>query len=67
MAEIKLELVPFPVPSYVSIQWPPGRREDGIQQDRKIPLHELSAETLHEMVNEFKKAVFTKAEKLDLM
>lgn len=65
MAEMKLKLQPFTVPNFVSAEMPPGRRQDGIKDAPKWELRDLSAETLAELCDEFRRAVFQKAERPD--
>lgn len=58
MASLKLRLVPFNVPEFVTVQVPTfGKREDWFQANPKIPLSELDSEALEEMIQEFALAV----------
>jgi hypothetical protein len=61
MAKYALELVPFTVPTYVTVKREPGRREDGFRPPIELKLSELDAETLDELCTEFRKSVFKAA------
>lgn len=65
MANISLELKPFSTPNFVIVKTPPRPRQEGIIEAPSIPLHELSAQTLDELCNDFRDEVFFKAEKKD--
>lgn len=61
MAEFKLPIVPFPVPSEVTLQLPAGKREDGLRPPVTIPLEQLDDHTLAALIEEFAVAVMAKA------
>jgi hypothetical protein len=65
MAEMKLKLQPFTVPTFVIAEMPPGLRQDGIKEAPKWALKDLDADTLAELCHEFRRAVFLKAERPD--
>jgi hypothetical protein len=55
------ELVPFTVPNYVMAKSKPRPRQDGIIENPKYHLSELSDETLKALCDQFRIDVFTKA------
>jgi hypothetical protein len=57
MAAFSLPIVPFAVPEKVSLQLPPGRRQDGIRGPVEIALTDLSDETLVTLIEEFTASV----------
>lgn len=61
MGSIKVKLKPFRVPNFVIQEVPPGKRQDGYISAPSYPLSLLSAETLSEMCDEFRRGVFEKA------
>jgi len=63
MTTINLDLNPFPVPNSVSAKLPPGKKQDGFKIAPTIPLGELDDNTLHEMCDEFRTAIFARAYK----
>lgn len=52
-----MELCPFPIPAFVTVKLPPGKRQDGIRQPITIPLEDLPPETLNELLTEFVEAI----------
>ncbi len=65
-AKIEIELRDFTVPNFVVEVRPPGKKEDGIQFDSEgIPLSDLHPETLGQLCDTFRAAVFCKAGKVD--
>lgn len=56
-----VELQPFSVPNYVIQVVPPGQRQDGFREAPKYRLSEIDADTLAEMCDDFRRAVFEKA------
>ena len=67
MSTMKIKIKPWIVPSFVSAEMPPGKREDGFHPDSvpKWKLSELDAETLDAQCREFRAEVFRKAGKKD--
>ena len=65
MITLMVELQPFNVPNYVIQQMPPGKREDGWKEAPKYKLSEVSEVTLSKLCDDFRRAVFEKAGKLD--
>lgn len=65
MVEIKMEVLPFPVPDKVFVKQKPGTRQEGFKQNPGIPLDELDAEALNDLCKQFREAVFEKAKLLD--
>lgn len=62
MSTIKVELQPFTVPNYVLVGSKSGLHQDGAWFDGlKYHISELSSETLSELCDEFRDAVFAKA------
>lgn len=62
--KIELKLRPFPIPDGVTIDRPPGLRQDGFIPAPVLKLGELDEETLEQLCEQFKDAVFKKAGKL---
>ena len=58
---LKLKLKPFAVPTHVTIELPPGRKQDGMQPLPTIPLSELDAESLAALIEEFSESVLRAA------
>ena len=65
ISTITVKLKPFSVPNFVVGEVPYHSRQDGLQEAPKYHLSELSAETLSEMCDEFRRSVFEKAKKDD--
>lgn len=65
MATIPLVLRPFAVPTYVSVEMPPGRKEDGPKPLPTFPLTQLPPEVLDQLCNQFRANVFAQAEQHD--
>lgn len=65
MAELKLALVPFTVPNYVSLKMPPRPKQDGVQPLPSFALSEIDAGVLSDLCDEFRVEVFRKAGKPD--
>ena len=65
MASKKVDLQPFMVPDCVSQNMPPVKRQDGWHPAPMHPLGDLDAETLAELCDDFRRAVFEKAGKAD--
>jgi hypothetical protein len=65
MASKEFPITPFMVPNFVSIQMPPGLRQDGFKPNPSIPLSDLDMFTLGKLCDEFRAAVFAKAGKQD--
>ena len=61
MSELKLKLKPFTVPNFVIGEGQVASRQEGWAQNPPYPLSYLDSETLLELCNEFKRAVFKKA------
>lgn len=57
MASVELKLSPFPRPQFVTVQMPPGRREDGFGNSPKIRIVDLTREQLTELINEFSQSL----------
>lgn len=60
MITTKLKLKPFSTPNFVIPERPPSRREDGVQFNNGIPLHELDDETIRELLDQFRLDVWAK-------
>lgn len=54
MVTMNIKINPFPVPAGVTLQQPPGQREDGFRPAKEIPLDSLSRETVEQLCDEFK-------------
>jgi hypothetical protein len=65
MASKNVELQPFTVPNYVRQSMPPVKRQDGWHEAPIHPLGDLDAETLAQLCDDFRRAVFEKAGKAD--
>lgn len=65
MAEMKLKLQPFVTPNYVLAEMPTGLKQDGMKETPKWALRDLSADTVSELCDEFRREVFKKAERPD--
>jgi hypothetical protein len=66
MAKIELKLKDFTVPNYVLVEMLPGRREDGINIDgNKFTLSQVDADSLGQLCDHFRAAIFEKAGKQD--
>lgn len=65
MASLDMKIRPFPVPDSVILDQPPGQRQDGLKPLPEVLLSYLSVETLDQLCNEFRAAVFAKAGKQD--
>ena len=61
-----VELKPFMVPNFVTQETPAGRKQDGFKESPKFALHELDADTLQALCDQFTKGVFAKAKKGNL-
>ena len=64
-AEMNIKLRPFNVPNFAIKEAKPGRRQDGMTQPQSFHLSEVDADTLSEMCDEFRAAVFAKAKTTD--
>jgi hypothetical protein len=58
---IETKLQPFLVPEYVTHEAPPKARQDGFSLAPRIPLGELSDETLDALCAQFRTTIFAKA------
>lgn len=65
MAKISQNLRPFQVPNFVTIEMPPRPRECGMSPSPTVAIGDLPAETLAELCDDFRAAVFAKAGKPD--
>ena len=61
MATHTLEIVPFDVPSFVTLKFPPARRDDGLRQPVLIALQDLDDATLGALIEEFAAGVLKAA------
>jgi hypothetical protein len=61
MATFQLPIVPFDVPTHVTLRLPPGKREDGMRGPVVIALKDLPEETLAALIDEFVNAVLEAA------
>lgn len=61
MADLSVKIVPFPVPTGVSIRQAPGRRQDGFRPLPQVNLTDLSPEVLDQLCEEFRASVFEAA------
>jgi hypothetical protein len=61
--KIELKLRPFPIPDGVVIDRPPGLRQDGFIPAPVLKLGELDEETLEQLCEQFREAVYKKAGK----
>lgn len=57
----RIEILPFPVPTGVTVKQKPGSRQDGLKPVPEIPLSEIDQDTLNELCNDFRAAVFAAA------
>lgn len=63
MATLPMQLIPFPVPTEVTLKVPSsGKREDGFSSPISIPISSLSSEVLEAMLAEFCEAVMNQRE-----
>lgn len=60
-----VELQPFMTPNYVIQKMPPRPRQEGFVEAPKYHLSEVEADVLAKLCDEFRAAVFAKAEKVD--
>ena len=65
MTTISLKLKPFAVPTHVTIELPPGRKQDGMQPLPTVLLSQLDDETLAGLIEEFSNAVLIAAGKVE--
>jgi hypothetical protein len=65
MPSMKINLVPFATPNFVSVQMPPRPKQDGFIASPTFALAELDHETLSTLCDEFRAEVFRKAGKTD--
>lgn len=63
MIKLNIELEPFSVPNYVLVKQKAKPRQEGYPETPKYHLSELSPDTLDQLCNEFRDAVFEKAAK----
>lgn len=64
--KLDIELEPFRVPNYVMVKQKAGLRQDGARLDSpKYHVKDLDIDTLSQLCDEFREAIFAKAEKLD--
>jgi hypothetical protein len=63
--KIELKLRPFIVPSFVIIEMPTGKRDEGLVNLPSMAITEVTAEALDAMCDAFRKGVFEKACKAD--
>lgn len=61
MATLPLKVRPFDVPTHVTVELPPGRRQDGVQPLPKISLDNLPDDVLAALIEEFTEAVMKAA------
>ncbi len=58
---MKIKLQPFRTPNFVLMEMPPGRRQDGLQENKTFPLKDLEPDELSAMCNAFRAECFKKA------
>lgn len=58
-ANYSFPIIPFTIPTEVNLQYPPGRRQDGIRHYPGIPLGNLARETVQQLLDDFNKAVLS--------
>jgi hypothetical protein len=58
------ELEPFRTPNFVIVKQPVRPRQEGFTEAPKVPLSELSVETLNALCEAFREEVLTKAGKI---
>lgn len=63
MAEIKRKLITPRVPNFILIESEPVLRQDGWKELPKVPVGDLTDETLEEIVREWRIALFRNAER----
>lgn len=64
--EMKVKLVAWSVPNYVTAEKLPGRKHDSFgNTGSQWDLTEVDEETLSDMCDQFRKDVFTRAKKID--
>lgn len=61
MITIKIEVLPFEIPTTVRLKANVGRRQDGFQKGSEVPLSELDLETLEMLCDKFKSDVLAAA------
>lgn len=62
---INLQLRPFIVPNFVSVDMPPRQRQDGVSFAGTFPLSTVGEDELSRMCDEFRAEIFKKAGKTD--
>jgi len=67
MAEIKMKLKTPSVPNFIVIETTPGKREDGFKEAPTIRVGDLSNETLEEIAEDWKRALFENAARQRLL
>lgn len=66
MIKTSIELQPFSTPNFVSIKpFHVGQKQDGFAESPKYPLSDLDPETLSDLCDQFRKDIFSKAQKID--
>ena len=60
-ANIKLKLKPFTAPSYVIVDEPERKRQDGFKEARKYHVSELDEDALSDLCDQFRADIFKKA------
>jgi len=62
MAKFNIDLIPFTIPDSVLLTLPPGTKQDGFTAGPKIPLGDIQDDILHEMCDDFRTAIFERAQ-----
>ena len=65
MSSINMKIRPFQIPNFVSLEQPPGRRQDGMKAAITVPVGDLDPQTLSDLCDEFRAALFAKVQKPD--
>lgn len=63
--KMEIKLKPWQVPNFVVQETTPGKRHDGFKECPSYSLDQVSAETLAELCDEFRREIFNKAGKKD--
>lgn len=64
MAKIKMNLITPKVPNFISIESPPGARQDGFKEFPTISIADLDDEVLEEIAEEWRLDLLARANKI---
>lgn len=62
---MNLELKPWVVPNFVSVNMPKSKRDFGFRPDPVLAVCEVDANSLSQMCDDFRAEIFRKAGKID--